>query len=637
MTSMREKAAKLAERGLCVSQIGLHGRPDEKAAFRETSSDPNHIREHWAGDGYNLAVATGEGFVVVDVDQKNGRDGLGSLEKLGLELEGTLTAKTPSGGKHLFYRAKPRPEGYRTRLHGLPWDGIDLKGAGGYVVAAGSRKVNEETKIVGPEYVWEDPDAPILDLPDFIADQMVGRRKAADPGKLPDFVDDDAAIESATIYLTRDAPPAMGGTGHATALQVINRAMDFGVKYETALGLMVELWGPRCDPVWDDLDDLGDHTRGIVNSRTSSIGCDHPSTRAPVEAFGNPTPRKFITAEECCALALQGSAKQLVPDYLDFGTVSVWYGDSNQGKSFVLADLCHAVATGRTWFGKQCERGAVIYFAVEGGAKFPARVAALCQVHGSATPPFAVWRGDMDLSKPGAVDGMIGQIEAAAELFGLPVLLNVIDTLSATFGAADPNSTDAMTVFIGHVSKVAKRTGAHCAVVHHSGKDKAKGARGSSALRAAIDSEFEVEAGEVITTKQRDMDKAKPIAFHLEPAVIGNDPDGLPVGTLILRQGAAPTFDAVPVELTPTERAVVEAFERVQARKLDENPGQFPDGNPPISTKEWHLECQKLTGCQFGDKPMSRQAHGLHTAKLTAKGVVRKGERNQWFMVNDSN
>lgn len=629
MTSMREKAAKLAERGLCVSQIGLHGRPDEKAAFRETSSDPNHIREHWAGDGYNLAVATGEGFVVVDVDQKNGRDGLGSLEKLGLDLEGTLTAKTPSGGKHLFYRAKPRPEGYRTRLHGLPWDGIDLKGAGGYVVAVGSRKVNEETKIVGPEYVWEDPDAPILELPAFIADQMVGRRKIADPGKLPDFVDDDAARESAIAYLTRDAPPAMGGTGHAMALQVINRAMDFGVRYETALDLAIEHWGPRCDPVWDDVDDLGDHTRGIVNSRTSPIGCAHPSQVAGVEAFGNPTPRKFITAEECCAIALQGSARQLVPDYLDFGTVSVWYGGPNQGKSFVLADLCHAVTTGRPWFGKQCERGAVLYVAVEGRVKFPARVAALCQVYGTAAPPFAVLRDDTDLSQQAALDALAGQVDVAANLFDAPIQLIVVDTLSATFGAGDPNATADMTLFARNMTKLSARTGAHVAIVHHSGKDKAKGARGSNALLAAVDSEFEVEAFEVVTTKQRDMEKARPLAFHLEPIVIGNDPEGLPVGTLIVRQGAAPTFEAVPIEPTPTERRILAVMEIAQELK---NPAEL---NPAISQGEWFAQ---NVGFEDPTSPsgctMSRQTFSGHCRKMSDKGFVKKIGPNQWVRQN---
>ena len=40
-------------------------------------------------------------------------------------------------------------------------------------------------------------------------------------------------------------------------------------------------------------------------------------------------------------------------------------------------------------------------------------------------------------------------------------------------------------------------------VVHHSGKNKANGARGSSALRAATDTELEVEGNQVHMRKQR--------------------------------------------------------------------------------------------------------------------------------------
>jgi hypothetical protein len=63
--------------------------------------------------------------------------------------------------------------------------------------------------------------------------------------------------------------------------------------------------------------------------------------------------------------------------------------------------------------------------------------------------------------------------------------------------------------------------------VHHAGKDPTKGARGSSALRAATDTEILIDgqsAQRVATcTKQRDLAAGAPMPFELVPVVIGKE------------------------------------------------------------------------------------------------------------------
>src|SRR5262245_4415294 len=73
----------------------------------------------------------------------------------------------------------------------------------------------------------------------------------------------------------------------------------------------------------------------------------------------------------------------------------------------------------------------------------------------------------------------------------------------------------------------------HVTLVHHTGKDDTKGARGHSLLRAAVDTEIAVwrskEAERAIgvsVTKQRDLDAGRGFAFKLETKVVGKDRRG---------------------------------------------------------------------------------------------------------------
>ncbi|MNN35456.1 hypothetical protein D3C81_1493060 [compost metagenome] len=67
-------------------------------------------------------------------------------------------------------------------------------------------------------------------------------------------------------------------------------------------------------------------------------------------------------------------------------------------------------------------------------------------------------------------------------------------------------------------------------LVHHSGKDASKGARGWSGLRAAADVELEVlrsdELRSISVTKLKDGQDGAQIGFKLHTVVLGEDEDG---------------------------------------------------------------------------------------------------------------
>lgn len=92
---------------------------------------------------HNIGLVTGsvsKNIFVVDVDTGQGKTGLETLDQVQMahdDLPITATAKTGSGGKHIFLRA---PEGFHVKTDtNLIGKGIDVRGEGGFVVAAPSR------------------------------------------------------------------------------------------------------------------------------------------------------------------------------------------------------------------------------------------------------------------------------------------------------------------------------------------------------------------------------------------------------------------------------------------------------------------------------------------------------------------
>jgi P4 family phage/plasmid primase-like protien len=85
----------------------------------------------------NIGIATGakSGIDVLDVDHRHaGDETLFELERQHGDLPATCTARTQSGGAHLFFR---HADGIKN-LVGLLGSGLDLKTTGGYVAAAPS-------------------------------------------------------------------------------------------------------------------------------------------------------------------------------------------------------------------------------------------------------------------------------------------------------------------------------------------------------------------------------------------------------------------------------------------------------------------------------------------------------------------
>lgn len=264
----------------------------------------------------------------------------------------------------------------------------------------------------------------------------------------------------------------------------------------------------------------------------------------------------LVTIQEAAATALTAATKPLVKGLLDQGTLSVMYGPSNVGKTFVCMDVFFHIAAGLPWGGMKVQQGRVVYVAAEGGAGARKRADALMRRYPGKVGlnDFYLHLASIDLLRP---DADLGPLIDTIRGVG-PVAAVALDTLSRVMAGGEENSSVDMGVMVKHFDRIRQATGAHVMIVHHSGKDQAKGARGHSLLRAATDTEIEIGDGQIAVTKQRDLDKAYATAFRLGVVELGQDGDGEPITSCTV--DLAPRQATLLAPLTPTEQTVFDAL-----------------------------------------------------------------------------
>jgi hypothetical protein len=222
------------------------------------------------GDGIGIST---NGLVAIDVDNKDGKDGDGEIFKL--ELEGctfppTFEQTTPTGGRHLIYRAR-RP--FRNSVGALA-PGLDIRSDGGYLVGAG-------TKVKAGVYTANY--APVADAPEWLYSKLPGKKKKTELSESA-TIDQQVPLQRGVRYLD-DAPVSVEGRGgDQTAFRVSCQLKDLGLSEANAFFLLQEFWNPRCEPPWSD-EDLRQKVKNAYAYGTEPVGAAAPETQfAPLQA-----------------------------------------------------------------------------------------------------------------------------------------------------------------------------------------------------------------------------------------------------------------------------------------------------------------------------------------------------------------
>jgi hypothetical protein len=221
----------------------------------------------------------------------------------------------------------------------------------------------------------------------------------------------------------------------------------------------------------------------------------------------------------------------VVKGLVNAGSLVVVFGESNSGKTFLMLDMALAAARGIRWRGRLTRRTLAIYVAGESANSVQARVAAYRKKHPALTRlPFAVLGQGVNFLDPAPVNTLIATINAAKSEHEAVQVLVIIDTFARAIPGGNENDSQDVGRAVMAADEIRAATGACVAFVHHTGKDPAKGARGSSALRAAADTEILVEklmgdSRTATVTKQRDLQSGQRMVFELEVVDLADDLD----------------------------------------------------------------------------------------------------------------
>lgn len=162
---IRKQALEFTNQGLmCLPSTYNEKRPIVKWQNLEkiSAGTTANYFDKYATKRPGIAILTGErsnGLIVVDIDMKNGHNGLKSIqewEKQHGYFPETWQVETPSRGIHLYFKANGQ---YKSRADVL--DGVDIRAEGGLVIAP-------PTEIAGKPYRFIAHDLQIAEVNDSV-------------------------------------------------------------------------------------------------------------------------------------------------------------------------------------------------------------------------------------------------------------------------------------------------------------------------------------------------------------------------------------------------------------------------------------------------------------------------------------
>jgi hypothetical protein len=313
----------------------------------------------------------------------------------------------------------------------------------------------------------------------------------------------------------------------------------------------------------------------------------------PVQPPPRPTSSrpKFVAAGDLTAnpIPIQWRIRELFED----NTLSMLFGDPGSGKSFMALDMAYCIATGQPFHGHAVRPGPVIYLAGEGQRGLGRRLQALEIERGVSLQGMPLYLrtvpvGLCDVEQAAALHTDVRALIEDEGLAGDPALI-CVDTVARNFGPGDENATKDMAGFVQSLDIWLREPfGSAVLVVHHSGHgDKTRG-RGSSVLKAALDTEYQVDRDpgdklvRLTCTKAKDHDPVGGMAFQLKGVQLPYvDDQGNPVWSAVLeRVGFQPPPKAGAQSRGKNQQAIIATLQRLydERRQTLISGGHDPDG-----------------------------------------------------------
>lgn len=263
----------------------------------------------------------------------------------------------------------------------------------------------------------------------------------------------------------------------------------------------------------------------------------------------------------------------LVHELIPENGLTIIYGDPGAGKSFITLDMALRSAYGMDWHGIATKQVGVLYIAGEGRHGLGKRITGWRKEHAmeGVEAPFVLQPVAAHLLDKDHRAKLIRTIEAIIAEISFPIGLIIIDTVSRSIAGQDENKQESMSLFVDACAALQNFTNGAVIGVHHSGKDKDRGMRGSTVLLGGCDASLRLTKDEQTVKleieKQKDAEEIAPIYLNMKKVewAIGL---GNAENTLVPEKTGKPSIDSKQL----SRRQADMIFDEVDAAWLDENP-----------------------------------------------------------------
>jgi len=335
---------------------------------------------------------------------------------------------------------------------------------------------------------------------------------------------------------------------------------------------------------------------------------------------------KLLTGDDLCNLpAFQWRIKGVLPAR----GMAAMFGPSGSGKSFLMLDMLQSLARGHDWFGHKVNQCCATYIALEGEAGVASRIKAYRSRHGSTPEDICYVAQSFNLLDEDDIKELAAAIQAAGT--GDVV---VLDTLSRATPGSDENDSKAMGLIVSAAKMLQELIGGLVLLVHHTGKDAAKGMRGHSSLHAALDCAIEVKRKgdnrEWVVAKNKDGEDGASHPFKLDVVSLGVDSDGDEITSCVIVAGqSAQAIQNKKPTLGSNQSIAMKALEESLCTSVDIDKDGAPPGKPCLRVE------QALTIVALlmpGEAKHKKQRANEALKGLTKNNIL--GMNEDWLWVN---
>jgi AAA domain len=297
-------------------------------------------------------------------------------------------------------------------------------------------------------------------------------------------------------------------------------------------------------------------------------------------------------------------ALPLIAGILEAGSVSMLYGVSGTGKTFVGLDIALSISHGIPWQGRIVQQGTTWYINTEGKRGLKKRLQAWYKEHETLAPTldhFKIIPWPLDLRT--YTQELIETIDDQE----VPPTLIVVDNFSMCVPGIDQNKQEQVAPVLHLMNALAAEYNCHILIIHHT--NKAGDVNGTMAFRNHVDTMIELVREDAADRespilfrcmKARDAEPFRDIRTQLQSVVLSIDPQTREMVTSCVVAPAATSEKASHEGLGDIEKNIFDLL-----------------GDGIKTYTEWKKECLKEIGIAKATFDRKRDV-------LLNKGLIEK-------------